>query len=58
MTGLLLLAPDVLSEWLSLCNAHDEAKLAAWHEKYDVPRMAERRGELAKQDAAQCTENG
>src|SRR3954454_11350869 len=62
MTGLLLLAlaqaPDVLNEGLSLCNAHDEAKLAAWHGKYDVPRMAERRGELAKQDAAQCAENG
>src|SRR5205823_13498927 len=62
MTVLLVLAlaraPEVLNEWLSLCNAHDEAKLAAWHGRYDVPRMAERRSELAKRDAAQCAGNG
>jgi hypothetical protein len=52
-------APDILNEWLSLCNAHDdEAKLAPWHAMYDVAGMVVQRRELAKQDAADCAENG
>src|SRR5436305_13636739 len=51
-------APQVLNEWLALCNARDEAKLASWHEEYDATQMAERRNELARDDAGACASSG